>query len=520
MSCSNEQRDMVRIGLVGGGSFCSEFITDVYSYGDQYTNGATIVAVADPDAQSPGVLLAQKLGLKTVTDHHDLYDSAYDINLLICMRRDDALFQDIFKTKPDHIRLLAHQVFCLLWNTVKLHEKALEERTEELTTIVDGIQDFILVITPERKIIEANKSFLEQMGYSREDVVGRTCHEVFQNVSTPCESGDIVCPLNEVIRNKRPSQQVLPRVNHDGGQRYFEVSIFPIWEKDGKISRFIEVSRDITQRKHQEEEMTRRLEAMVEERTRQLEESHAKVLHQDKMASLGKLSASVVHEINNPIAGILNLIMLLKRIMGEQRLGEDQIEQFKHYIELMETETRRIGRIVSNLLAFSRQSKVKPESVNLNQVIEKSLFLNANLMKIKGIKSETDLDAELPNIMGSADQIQQIFMNLISNAAEAMESSDGGVLRIETRVANNGGEVTARVADTGVGISKDHIPKLFEPFFTTKKKGKGVGLGLSVVYGIIEEHGGTIRVESDVGKGTAFTVTFPVDGVSYRGVTT
>ncbi|MEJ2586662.1 MAG: PAS domain-containing protein, partial [Deltaproteobacteria bacterium] len=258
MSCSNEQRDMVRIGLVGGGSFCSEFITDVYSYGDQYTNGATIVAVADPDAQSPGVLLAQKLGLRTVTDHHDLYDSAYDINLLICMRRDDALFQDIFKTKPDHIRLLAHQVFCLLWNTVKLHEKALEERTEELTTIVDGIQDFILVITPERKIIEANKSFLEQMGYSREDVVGRTCHEVFQNVSTPCESGDIVCPLNEVIRNKRPSQQVLPRVNHDGGQRYFEVSIFPIWEKDGKISRFIEVSRDITQRKHQEEEMTRR----------------------------------------------------------------------------------------------------------------------------------------------------------------------------------------------------------------------------------------------------------------------
>ncbi|MEJ2588393.1 MAG: ATP-binding protein, partial [Deltaproteobacteria bacterium] len=302
--------------------------------------------------------------------------------------------------------------------------------------------------------------------------------------------------------------------------RYFEVSIFPIWEKDGKISRFIEVSRDITQRKHQEEEMTRRLEAMVEERTRQLEESHAKVLHQDKMASLGKLSASVVHEINNPIAGILNLIMLLKRIMGEQRLGEDQIEQFKHYIELMETETRRIGRIVSNLLAFSRQSKVKPESVNLNQVIEKSLFLNANLMKIKGIKSETDLDAELPNIMGSADQIQQIFMNLISNAAEAMESSDGGALRIETRVANNGGAVTARVADTGVGISKDHIPKLFEPFFTTKKKGKGVGLGLSVVYGIIEEHGGTIRVESDVGKGTAFTVTFPVDGVSYRGVTT
>ncbi|MDZ7698790.1 MAG: ATP-binding protein [Deltaproteobacteria bacterium] len=511
MSCSNDERDMVRIGLLGGDSFCSEFITDVCSYGEQYPNGARIVAVADPDPQSPGMILADKLGLATVTDYHDLYDSSYDINLLICMRRDDAMFEDIFRTKPDHIRLLAHQVFCLLWNTVKLREKALEERTEELTTIVDGIQDFILVITPERKIVEVNKSFLEQMGYTREEVIGRTCHEIFQNVLTPCESGDIVCPLNEVIRNKRPSQQVLTRVNHDGGQRYFEVTLFPIWEKDGKILRFIEVSRDITDRKNQEEEITRRLEAMVEERTRQLEESHAKVLHQDKMASLGKLSASVVHEINNPIAGILNLIMLQKRIMGEQSLGEDQVEQFKHYIDLMETETRRIGRIVSNLLAFSRQSKVKPEAVNLNRVIEKSLFLNANLMKIKGIKTETDLDRQLPDIMGSEDQLQQIFMNLISNAAEAMESS-GGELRIETRASKEKNEINVRVSDTGVGISKDHLSKLFEPFFTTKKKGKGVGLGLSVVYGIIKEHGGSIHVESEVEKGTTFTVTFPVDG--------
>ncbi|MCF8083849.1 MAG: PAS domain-containing protein [Deltaproteobacteria bacterium] len=511
MTASRQEGKMVRIGLVGGGSFCSEFIEDVYSYRDQYTNGARIVAVADPDAQSPGILLARKLGLTTVEDYHDLYDPAHEINLLICMQADDAVFEDIYATKPDHIRLLAHYVFRLLWNTVRLHEKALEERSEELATIVDGIQDFILVITPERKIVEVNKSFLEQMGYTREEVIGRTCHEVFQNVPTPCESGDIVCPLNEVIRNKRPSQQVLTRVNHDGGQRYFEVTIFPIWEKDGKILRFIEVSRDITERKNQEEEITRRLEAMVEERTRQLEESHAKVLHQDKMASLGKLSASVVHEINNPVAGILNLIMLQKRIIGEQSLGEDQIEQFKRYIDLMETETRRIGRIVSNLLAFSRQSKVKPEAVNLNQVIEKSLFLNANLMKIKGIKTETDLDDDLPNITGSEDQLQQIFMNLISNAAEAMESS-GGELRIESRMHKKNKEIVVRVTDTGVGISKEHLSRLFEPFFTTKKKGKGVGLGLSVVYGIIKEHGGSIRVESEVGKGATFIVTFPVDG--------
>jgi signal transduction histidine kinase len=180
----------------------------------------------------------------------------------------------------------------------------------------------------------------------------------------------------------------------------------------------------------------------------------------------------------------------------------------------MDTETRRVSRIVSNLLAFSRQSKVKPEAVNLNQVIERSLFLNANLMKIRGIKTDTHLDPQLPDIMGSEDQIQQIFMNLISNAAEAMESSKDGELRIETRVSNNGSEIRAQVRDTGAGISKAHLSKLFEPFFTTKKKGKGVGLGLSVVYGIIKEHGGAIHVASEVGEGTTFTVTFPLNGVS------
>jgi len=241
-----------------------------------------------------------------------------------------------------------------------------------------------------------------------------------------------------------------------------------------------------------------------------LEETHAKLLHQDKMASLGKLSASVVHEINNPIAGILNLIMLIKRIIDEGPVRQDDLDKFSRYLNLMDTETRRISRIVSNLLAFSRQSKMELKYVDLNRLIEKTLFLNSNLLKISSVKVEKRLDPDLPEFMGSEDQLQQVFMNMISNAAETIEATGEGTLTIETEHFYDEGKVIIKFKDTGLGIPRENLSKLFEPFFTTKKKGKGVGLGLSVAYGIIEGHGGSIRVESKVLKGTIFEVELPL----------
>jgi len=253
------------------------------------------------------------------------------------------------------------------------------------------------------------------------------------------------------------------------------------------------------------------LEKMVEDRTRELKETHAKLLHQDKMASLGKLSASVVHEINNPISGILSLVMLMNRIMEGGTLQQKELEQFKQYLGLMETETRRISRIVSNLLAFSRHSKMEFGSVKLNQLIEKTLFLNANLLRLHSVKVEERLDPDLPDLTGSEDRLQQVFMNLISNAAEAIEASRGErVLTIQTQPLPEKECVSISFSDTGVGIPPENLPKLFEPFFSTKKKGKGVGLGLSVAYGIIQEHGGSIQVQSEVGRGTTFTIELPL----------
>lgn len=379
----------------------------------------------------------------------------------------------------------------------------------ELETILNGISDFILIISPDKDVIQVNDAFLRCMHYTREQVIGKKCYDVFKEAGRKNSNCHTLCPLEKVIRNKRHCQVELTRLGPDNKERYAELTIFPIWKNKGEISKFIEISRDITKRKRDEQEITSRLAKMVEERTKQLNATHEKLLHQDKMASLGKLSASVVHEINNPIAGILNLIILNKRIIEEGPVEANEMKLFSKYLNLMETETRRISRIVSNLLVFARQSKIELKEIDMNLLIEQTILLNANLLKINGVKLNRELDSSLPLCHGSEDQLKQVFMNFISNASESMGAISGGVLTISTEYHNESDSIVIRFTDTGSGIPQENISKLFEPFFTTKRKGKGVGLGLSVAYGIIKEHGGNIYVSSQQGKGATFKITLP-----------
>jgi PAS domain S-box-containing protein len=380
-----------------------------------------------------------------------------------------------------------------------------------LQTVFNGIQDLILVITPDQVIVDANEAFLRQMGYNRWEVVGKKCFEVYHQTNQSCYGEKSGCPLSSVIRNRESSKTIRTRTDPFGKVHYLEVTIHPLWEKSGKISRFLEISHDFTERKLKEEENRRRLELMVEERTRELQETHDKLIHKDKMASLGKLAASVVHEINNPIAGILNLVLLIKRILKEeQEDGKGGREDFDRYLTLMEAETRRISRIVSNMLTFSRQSQMELGAQDVNRLIEKTLLLNDNLIKIQNVKVKQELNPDLPRVTGSADQLQQVFMNMVSNAVESMEGRGGGTLSVATWCAGDKGPVYISFSDTGAGIVSAEMSKLFDPFYTTKKKGKGVGLGLSVVYGIIKAHKGSISVDSSPDNGSTFIIRLPL----------
>jgi PAS domain S-box-containing protein len=508
---TEQTASIINIALVGGGNLCRDLLEKTTFDLEQEDVFTPIIAVADPDSEQPGMLIAKKRGLITVNDYHDLYDPRYSIHLIIILRPEQNILEDILSTRPARIRILSYHVFEIFWNAIGKEERKLREQNKAMETILNGIQDFISVITPDMAIVDANEAFLNNLELPRDKVIGRKCYEVLQRDQIDCTSrGNQVCPLMEVVRNKRPVRQVRIHKGRHDKIHHIEVNIYPVWEKSGKVSKFIHISRDITKRMEEEEEITRRLEQMVEERTRQLKETHEKLIHKDKMASLGKLSASVVHEINNPIAGILNLILLIKRIIQENPVGEKDMDEFLRYLILMENETRRTSRIVSYMLAFSRQNKMELKPLNLNRLIEHTLFLNSNLLKINKVKVQYRLDPSLPDLVGSEDQLQQVIMNLVSNAVESVESKGKGVLTITTKYFPRTERVVAKFQDTGIGIPEENFTMIFEPFFTTKKQGKGVGLGLSLAYGIIQEHGGFIKVGSTVGKGTTFKIDFPL----------
>lgn len=248
--------------------------------------------------------------------------------------------------------------------------------------------------------------------------------------------------------------------------------------------------------------------------TQQQMADQARILHQDKMMSLGRLAASMVHEINNPLAGILNYLRLMGRILKRGPLSENDRRKFTRYLDLVETETVRCSQIVSNLLTFSRKSESVFSSVEVRNLIDRCVLLSRHKLELSSIEIQVQIPDSLPEVHGDFNHLQQCLINLILNAVDVMPL--GG--RVTIGAVHHTGEqvVEVFVEDTGPGIAEEDLPHLFEPFFTTKNEGYGVGLGLSTVYGIMEAHHGTVEVTSRPGKGACFRLKFPSRPVPHR----
>ena len=247
---------------------------------------------------------------------------------------------------------------------------------------------------------------------------------------------------------------------------------------------------------------------IIKEAYQDLKEAQEQVVWTEKLASLGKLAATIAHEINNPLAGVLNYIRLMIKILSRNHVSQEKLEDIARYLKLVESEIARCGEIVKDLLAFSRRTKITIESNRIEDIIDKTLNLISHDLDMKEIQLQKSIEPNLPKVQCDFKQIQQVFLNLVYNASEAM--ANGGTLTVTANRASGSKEfLEVVISDTGSGIAKEDMENIFDPFFTTKEEEKGVGLGLSVVYGIIAKHNGTIEVESELGKGSTFKVRLP-----------
>jgi two-component system NtrC family sensor kinase len=272
------------------------------------------------------------------------------------------------------------------------------------------------------------------------------------------------------------------------------------------------MSRQLQAEHNENVAWTHTLEQRVEHKTSELKRAHEHALHTEKMASIGKMAAVLAHEINNPLSGILTYAKLVRKWTDRQEMPRDdggraRRQEIGDSLDLIASESRRCGDLVKNLLTFSRTTPINLQPANLNQVVDRSLRLVQHQLDLAGIQVQPQLDPDLPPVVCDAAQIEQVILALVMNAFDAMPQ--GGNLWIVTSFSHEPDHVRIVVRDDGSGIPPEILPRIFEPFLTTKETGRGVGLGLAISHSILERHNGSIAVESDVGRGTTFTVTLP-----------
>jgi len=339
-------------------------------------------------------------------------------------------------------------------------------------------------------IVTFNKSLEKMLGYAQEEVRGKMTFERFFGREEAERFKKAL--LAEEHGGKNRLHLFEANLLDRGGEKIpAQLTATLLFEEDAEIGTvaFVKDLREI-----------RRLEQEFDHQSR--------ILHQDKMMSLGRLAASVAHEINNPLSGMLNYLLLMIKMVKRGPLERESAEKFEGYLSLIEGEVRRCSQLVSNLLAFSRKSELEFSEIDINGLLKKCVLLSQHKLSLQNIQIRTYLDPALPKIWGDFNQIQQCVINLIFNSIDAMPR--GGTLTLRSACFPQRGTAEIQVIDTGSGIAKEDIPKVFDPFFSKGKEGKGVGLGLSTVRGIIEHHKGSIHLDSDPGKGTVFTMGIPL----------
>jgi len=365
--------------------------------------------------------------------------------------------------------------------------------------LIESSMDGILGCDTRRRVMTMNRSLENMLNYSREAVIGTMALDQF------FDPGDVQ-RLEDNLKGEgygganRLLLYETRLLDRNGDKVPVQVSASALTD-EGRSSGSVFFFRDLRELRRMEREVA----------------DQARILHQDKMMSMGRLAASVVHEINNPLSGILNYIRLMTRILRRGPLPDDRREKFMQYLDLVENETDRCSHIVSSLLAFSRKSPPTFGPVQIEDLLQRSTALSRHKVELQNIKLVSEIEPGLPRVSGDFNQLQQCVINLIFNAIDAMP--EGGTLTIGGKCDRTENQLEIWVSDSGHGIPDSDLPHIFEPFFTTKKEGYGVGLGLSTIFGIMQHHQGTVDVKSRPGEGTTFTLRLPLNGETEKAKT-
>ncbi|HEU65157.1 MAG TPA: PAS domain S-box protein [Chloroflexi bacterium] len=356
----------------------------------------------------------------------------------------------------------------------KRAEEALRESEERFRAILDNAVDGILVTDLEtKKFYTGNKTICQMLGYTLEEIENLGLADIHPEKDLP----HVLERFTKRFRKERILSEDIPVKRKDGSVFYVEVNASPVTIA-GKTY-MIAIFRDVTDRRKMQEQL----------------------MLTDRLASIGQLAAGFAHEINNPLTSVIGFSDLL--------LERDLPVDIREDLENVNREARRTANVVKGLLAFAREQATEKSLVDINSIIQGVLQLRSYEQKVSNIEVDVRFASDLPPVMGNAAQLQQVFINLIVNAEQAMIEAHGkGMLTIVTEWV--GDIVRASIADDGPGISPENMKKLFTPFFTTKDVGKGTGLGLSICHGIVTEHGGKIYTESEPGEGATFVVELPI----------
>ncbi len=503
---SSEHCLLLNVGVVAPGSKCISIMRalDAVKPGRLRFRLAAIAATTKSAACNK---YAGDMGIEVFEHYADLLSLEY-LDLILELSGDKNILSDIVSRKPPAVGIMDEKSFEMFFEMARLYEEMGRKETEITlaasfaAALLEASPDGVLVIDRNYRVVNCNQSPLFSGGFDKRGVLGKFCYEIMNHSLSPCDERDIRCPVRETLNTGKPARCMHDIALSDGRTQICQVTAYPIANRFNEIVQLVLTVRDMTQ------ELAERIGKTANEIKKDL----ARVVKEDRLASLGRLVASVCHEINNPITAIVTFTKLvltrLKEAQGPNKLPED----LERYLDLSFREALRCGSIVKNLLTFARNDSVEASEIDIAEMLNTIILLTGHQMELANVACTVDLPARPFTAWGDYGQIQQCLLNLIFNALDAMPG--GGTLLLKGSPGSVKNAVCLEVTDSGQGIAPENLHRIFEPFFTTKTGGKGVGLGLAMVYGIIREHQGSIEVDSTPAKGTTFRIMLPAKPIS------